>query len=58
MRQSSYVGGGDRMIWLWPMHFATPRHAQSQFCYFYQHMRYPDLRGGAYLADIVKGLEE
>ena len=44
------------MIWLYPMHFETLRHAQSQFCYFYQ-LRYPDLRGGAYLADIVAGMD-
>ena len=45
------------MIWLYPMHFATPRHADRQFCYFYQ-LRYPDLRGGAYLADIVAGMNK
>ena len=40
------------MIWLYPMHRAS----QPQYCYFYQ-LRYPDLRRGAYLADIVAGME-
>ena len=35
-------------MWLWPMHFATERHAQKQFCYFYQ-LNHPDLRGGIFL---------
>ena len=43
------------MIWLYPMLFATQRHANRQYCYLYQ-LRYPDLRRGAYLADIVAGL--
>ena len=40
------------MIWMYPKH----KEGQPQFCYFYP-LRYPDLRGGAYLADIVAGME-
>ena len=36
------------MMWIWPMHFATKRHAHKQFCYFYQ-LNHPDLRGGIFL---------
>ena len=44
------------MIWLYPMHRPWQIAGGKQYCYCYQHI-YPDLRGGAYLADIVAGIK-